>query len=146
MIEETDITNNNIWPAIGQHLRHELKRGVDDKKRSGTKNDHYRKCWELYCIPGTEWINSWAGWDAFTDRGEQLVYSKNLIQLLGQKFKKYHGKISSNDFKKIAKITVKYLPTLAKNPANIESMADNKLDEIAKIIYNEFVKEKEAED
>ena len=89
LIEESDVTNNNIWPAIGQYFRQELRRGMDDRKRSGTKNDHYRKCWALHVIPGTEWIISWVGWDAFTDRGEQLVYSKKFIQLLGQKFNTY---------------------------------------------------------
>ncbi|MFC1900442.1 hypothetical protein ACFLYN_02500 [Chloroflexota bacterium] len=140
LIEESDITNNNIWPAIGQYLRKELKRGVDDRKRSGTKNDHYRKCWALWVTPGTDWITSWVGWDAFTDRGEQLVYSKNFIQLLSQKFITHSKKLSSDDFKDIAKLSVRYIPTQVKNPADIDSMPQKKLEEIADSIYKEYKK------
>jgi len=140
LIEETDITNNNIWPAIGQYFRQELRRGLDDRKRSGTKNDHYRKCWALHVIPGTEWITSWVGWDAFTDRGEQLVYSKKFIQLLGQKFNTYAGKLRSEDFKEIAKLSVKYIPTQVRNPADVDSMPGKKLEDIAESIYSEFLK------
>ena len=140
LIEETDITNNNIWPAIGQYLRQELRRGVDDRKRSGTKNDHYRKCLALHVIPGTEWITSWVGWDAFTDRGEQLVYSKKFIKLLGQKFDTYAGKLSSENFKEIAKLSVKYIPTQVRNPADIDSMPGKKLEDIVESIYSDFLK------
>lgn len=139
-IAENDIANNNIWPAIGQYFRKELRRGVDDRKRSGTKNDHYRKCWALYVIPGNQWIGSWVGWDAFTDRGEQLVYSKKFIQLLGQKFNTYVGKLNSEDFKEIAKLSVKYIPTQVRNPADIDSMPDRKLADIVEYIYRDFSK------
>jgi len=145
LIEDSDKTNHNIWPAIGQYLRKELKRGVEDKKRSGTKNDHYRKCWALYVIPGTQWVNSWVGWDAFTDRGEQLVYSKRFIELLGQRFDTYGEKLSPEDFKEIAKLSVKYIPTQARNPADINSMPEKKLEEIGDKIYNDFLKIKDED-
>ena len=141
-IEENDVTNNYIWPAIGQYLRPELRRGLDDKKRSGTKNDHYKKCWELYCNPGSKWITSWVGWDAFSDRGTQLVNGNNFLQRLGVKFRKYEGKLNSDDFKEIAKLTVKYLPTQDKNPVHIDSMPEYKMDGIIDSIYSDFVKMK----
>lgn len=141
-IEEGDITNNYIWPAIGQYLRQELRRGLDDKKRSGTKNDHYRKCHALYTVPGTQWITSWVGWDAFTDRGAQLVYSNNFIDLLGKRFIAYKQKLISDDFKEIAKLTVKYIPTQDKNPVSIESMSEKKLASIIDSIYTDFIKTK----
>jgi len=139
-IEQDDIDNNRIWPAIGQHMRAELSRGLDDKKRSGTRNDHYRKCWALHTLPGTEWITSWAGWDAFTDRGEQLAYDKKLLQLLGERFSRFKDRLSSNDFKEIAQLAVQYIPTKAKNPMVIDSMPETKLVEIADIIYEDFSK------
>ena len=143
LIEEGDITNNYIWPAIGQYLRQELRRGLDDKKRSGTKNDHYRKCWELYHNPGSKWITSWVGWDAFTDRGTQLVNGNNFIELLGIKFTKYGNKLNSDDFKEIAKLTVKYIPSQDKNPADIDSMTQGRLSEIVDFIFSDFLKKKE---
>lgn len=142
IIERSDIDNHYIWPAIGQHLRKELSRGLDDKKRSGTKKDHYRKCWALYTIPGTDWINSWVGWDAFTDRGEQLVYSQRLMPLLRDKFGSFKGKLQSDDFKKIAKLAVKYIPTQAKTPKDIDSMHEVKLADIAGLIYQDYLKNK----
>lgn len=138
-VEEADITNNYIWPALGQYLRQELKRGLEDKKRSGTKNDHYRKCWELFKTRGSKWITSWVGWDAFTDRGAQLIGS-NLIELLGVKFSQYPDKLGSNDFKEIAKLAVKYIPTLDKKPVNLETMSNTKLSSIADSIYLDFLK------
>jgi hypothetical protein len=139
-IEETDIANHYLWPAIGQYLRDELKRGLDDRKRSGTKNDHYRKCWLLHTVPGTEWITSWVGWDAFTDRGAQLVHSNNFIQLLGKKFMKHRGALTSDDFKDLIKLVVKYIPTQSKNPADMESMSEKKILDIIELIYADFEK------
>jgi hypothetical protein len=140
LIEQSDIDNYHIWPAIGQHLRRELSRGLDDRKRSGTKKDHYRKCWALYHIPGTNWITSWVGWDAFTDRGEQLVYSERLMPLLDARFSSLKGELGADDFKEIAKLTVKYIPTHAKTPKDIDSMPETRLAQIAESIYQEYVK------
>lgn len=144
LIEQTDMDNYHIWPAIGQHLRNELSRGLDDKKRSGTKKDHYRKCWALYAVPGTDWITSWVGWDAFTDRGEQLVYSERLMPLLAERFSKLKGKLGADEFKEIAKLAVKYLPTQAKTPKDIDSMPETKLVGIAESIYQDYSKQKEG--
>lgn len=138
LIEQTDIDNHYIWPAIGQFFRKELSRGVDDKKRSGTKNDHYRKCFALATLPGTSWITSWVGWDAFTDRGDQLVYSNRLMPLLEERFGSLDRKLKPDDFKTIAKLLVRYIPTKAKTPKDIDSMPDSKMIEIADIVYQDF--------
>jgi len=137
-ILEKDKENHHIWPAIGQYLREELSRGLKDKKRSGTKNDHYRKCWALATLNGTGWITSWVGWDAFTDRGEQLAYSEKLLPLLEKRFGNFGGKLSPDDFKKIAKLLVEYIPTKAQTPKDIEYLPEDKLVEIADAVYNEF--------
>lgn len=139
LVEQSDIDNHHIWPAIGQYLRRELSRGLDDKKRSGTKKDHYSKCWALHVMPGTGWITSWIGWDAFTDRGEQLVYSRRLMPILEERFRSLGEKLRPDDFKEIAKLTVKYIPTQAKTPADIDSMPDSKLAEVAADVYRDFV-------
>lgn len=144
LIEQSDKDNHCIWPAIGQYLRKELSRGLDDRKRSGTKNDHYRKCWALYSMPGTNWMTSWVGWDAFTDRGEQLVYSKRFMPSLEEKFSSLKGKLKPDDFKQIAKLTVRYIPTQAKTPTDIDSMPETKLLEIAEAVYQGFLKYKQS--
>jgi len=138
LIEKIDKDNHHIWPAIGQYLRPELSRGLDDKKRSGTKSDHYRKCWALATLPGTEWITNWIGWDAFTDRGEQLAYSGRLLPLLEKKFKGYSHQLKGDDYKQIAKLLVEHIPTKSKTPKDIESLSDSKLDEIAEAVYKDF--------
>lgn len=139
LVEQPDIDNHHIWPAIGQYLRKELSRGLEDRKRSGTKNDHYRKCWALYALPGTGWVTSWVGWDAFTDRGDQLAYSKKLLPLLEERFTSLKGQLKPEDFKEIAKIAVSHIPTHAKAPKDIDSMPDSKLAEVAADVYREFV-------
>ena len=68
--------------------------------------------------------------------------SRNLIQLLGKRFDNYQGEITSDEFKEIAKLAVKYIPTQAKSPADIESMSDKRLEGIANKIYRDFVKAK----
>jgi len=138
LISEKDKANHHIWPAIGQYLRQELSRGLRDSKRSGTKNDHYRKCWALATLPGTGWITSWIGWDAFTDRGEQLAYSGKLLPLLEERFGNLGRKLTPDDFKKIAKLLVKHIPTKAQTPKDIEYLPEDKLVEIADAVYDEF--------
>ena len=138
LISEQDKDNNHIWPAIGQYLRQELSRGLKDKKRSGTKKDHYRKCWALSNLPGTGWITSWIGWDAFTDRGEQLAYSGKLLPLLENRFTGITDKMTPDDFKRIAKLLVEYVPTKAQTPKDIDYLPEDKLVEIADAIYRDF--------
>jgi hypothetical protein len=142
LILEEDKENHYIWPAIGQYLRKELSRGLRDEKRSGTKNDHYRKCWALATLPGTGWITSWIGWDAFTDRGDQLAYSGKLLPLLENRFMGISHKLTPEDFKDIAKLIVKYIPTKAQTPKDIEYLPEHKLFEIADAIYDDFIKNK----
>ena len=141
-VSEKDKEDHYIWPAIGQYLRHELSRGLKDKKRSGTKNDHYRKCWALATLPGTGWITSWIGWDAFTDRGEQLAYSGKLLPLLEKRFENLGEKLTPDDFKRIAKLLVEYIPTKARTPKDIEYLPEHKLAEIVNAVYETFIKNK----
>ena len=139
LIEKTDIDNHIIWPAIGQYLKGELKRGFDDVKRSGTKNDHYRKCWALASITGADWIDSWVGWDAFTDRGDQLVYNKKLMPIMSVRFLDITPAIKSKEYQLIAKLLIKRIPTKAKTPSNIDAMSEKELERIADSVYREFV-------
>ena len=140
LIEQTDLDNNVIWPAIGQYLRKELKRGFEDEKRSGTKKDHYRKCHALATLPGTDWIDSWVGWDALTDRGDQLVYSKKLMPIMNSKFIKNSPKLSSEDHKLIAKILISHIPSKTKMPSNIDAMNEQEIKKIVDSVYLEFIK------
>lgn len=139
-IQQRDIDRNLIWPAIGQYLREELRRGYEDEKRSGTKKDHYRKCWSLATLPGTKWITSWVGWDAFTDRGEQLAQSKKLLPRMEKKFSNIDPPLNSNDFKLIAKLLVKHIPTKEKKPVDIEGMTGGDLKKVVGLVYKEFTK------
>jgi len=141
-ISEKDKEDNRIWPAIGQYLRDELSRGLKDRKRSGTKNDHYRKCWALATLPGTGWITSWIGWDAFTDRGEQLAYSGKLLPLLEKRFQDLDEKLTPEDFKEIAKLLVEYIPTRTRTPKDIQYLPEHRLVEIADSVYEAFIKNK----
>lgn len=138
-ISEKDKEDHYIWPAIGQYLRPELSRGLKDRKRSGTKNDHYRKCWALATLPGTGWVTSWIGWDALTDRGEQLAYSGKVLPLLEERFADFRGKLKPDDFKEIAKLLVEYVPTKARTPKDIEYLPEDKLAEIADAVYDGFL-------
>ena len=96
-LDQTDVDNHVIWPALGQYFREELKRGFD-ARRSGTKKDHYRKCWLIATLPNLEWINSWSGWDAFIDRGEQLVMSNKILPAVKNKFSNISSK-RENDYR-----------------------------------------------
>lgn len=135
-IEITDIDNHYIWPAIGQHFRKELKRGYG-KRRSGTSKDHFRKCWLLATLENTEWINSWSGWDAFVDRGEQIIKNTRIMKMLGNEFGEI--KLNPRDYQMISKMIVSYLPSRSDQAVDINSMTDQKIQRIIKIVYKEFV-------
>lgn len=137
-LDQSDIDNHAIWPAIGQYFRNELKRGFD-AKRSGTKKDHYRKCWLIATLPDTDWFNSWSGWDAFIDRGEQLVTSNKIIPSLKKIFSG-NRKLSPKDYQKIAKIITEHIPSGTNKPMDISTMSDNDIERITKLVYANFTK------
>lgn len=124
-----DIDNNCIWPAIGQYLRSELQRGYNDK-RSGTNKDHFRKCWLLATLPNMEWIETWSAWDAFIDRGDQIVSSKRIIPVLGKKIFDRKIKLKAKDFQRLAKLLINNLPSKSTRIADIDSMSDFEIENI----------------
>lgn len=136
-LNRTDIDNQSIWPAIGQYLRSELHRGFD-AKRSGTKKDHYRKCWLLATLPAIDWINSWSGWDAFVDRGEQLVISNKVIPMIGRQFSGISPKLKAKDYQIIAKMITAKIPSGTSAPTDIDAMNDREVEKIVSEVYREF--------
>ena len=134
-------THNVIWPAIGQYFREELKRGFDTK-RSGEKKDHFRKCWLLATLKDVDWINSWGGWDAYVDRGDQLVLNSKLMPELKRKFCPTAAKLKTKDHQRIAKIITEKLPSGTSTPANIDAMTERDLAEVVDLVYEEFYKNK----
>ena len=138
-LDPTDLDNYVIWPAIGQYFRKELKRGFD-AKRSGTKKDHYRKCWLLATLPDLDWINSWIGWDAFIDRGEQLVTSKKIMPALTKKFIGIVNKLKPKDYQKIAKMITELMPSGTNTPTDIDAMNDAEIEKIVGGVYENFMK------
>lgn len=136
-LDQIDIDNNSIWPALGQYFRKELKRGFD-ARRSGTKKDHYRKCWLLATIPDLEWINSWSGWDAFIDRGEQLVMSKKIMPILKERFSGIVSRIRPKDYQKIAKKITELIPSGTTESVNIDLMEEKEIRKIVDSVYKEF--------
>lgn len=140
-LERADIDNHAIWPAIGQYLREELKRGFD-ARRSGTKKDHYRKCWLLAILPDLDWINSWSGWDAFIDRGEQLVMSNKIMPVLKKKFEPLSAKLKPRDYQKIAKAITEQIPSGTDSPFDIDAMSDEEIERIIDLVYKKFTQQK----
>ena len=140
-LEITDVDNHVIWPAIGQYFREELKRGFD-AKRSGEKKDHFRKCWLLATLKDVDWINSWGGWDAYVDRGDQLVLNSKLMPELKRKFCPTAAKLKTKDHQRIAKIITEKLPSGTSTPANIDAMTERDLAEVVDLVYEEFYKNK----
>ncbi len=136
-LDQIDVDNNTIWPAIGQYFREELKRGFD-ARRSGTKKDHYRKCWLLATVPDLQWINSWSGWDAFIDRGEQLVISKKIMPILREKFSGIVSKLKPKDYQKIAKKITELIPSGTTEPVNIDLMKEQEIRKLVDSVYKEF--------
>lgn len=137
-LEMADIDSNIIWPAIGQYLRTELKRGFDTK-RSGTKKDHYRKCSLLARFADQEWIPSWSGWDSFVDRGDQLVSNKKFIPFIGQELKHMNLKLNSRDCQKVAKLIVEFIPSGTKQSIDIDSMTDERIRGIVQNALKKFI-------
>lgn len=125
-LEQADIDNHAIWPGIGQFFRPELSRGMFTK-RSGVKKDHYRKCWLLATVPSTNWIKTWTGWDAFVDRGEQLVASNRIMPLLEQILKDV--KLKKSDYQDLAREIAGELPSVGQS-ATISAMSDSDLKSI----------------
>jgi len=140
-LDQADIDNHAAWSAIGQYFREELKRGVD-AKRSGTKKDHYRKCWLVATLPNLDWINSWSGWDAFIDRGEQLVMSNKILPALKNKFADISVGLKPKDYQKIAKMVTERIPSGTDAPTDVDAMSVSEIEKIVETVYNDFIKKK----
>lgn len=138
-LDQRDIDNYVIWPAIGQYFTEDLKRGID-AKRSGTKKDHYRKCWLLATLPGLNWINSWGGWDAFIDRGEQLVLSNKILPALEKKFVTISDELVNKDYQEIAKSITLLIPSGTLKPTDITSLSEKDVEEIVGKAYLKYAK------
>ena len=123
LFKQEDMDSNIIWHAIRQYLYKELIR--EDEKRSGTPQDHLNKCWLLYKTKNHEWIRTWAGWDALTERGDQLLNEKLLLEL----GKEFSGDLKSKDYQFIFKQVVKYIPSLTKRK-EIFLMSENEIKNI----------------
>ncbi|MBA7528699.1 hypothetical protein ES705_20887 [subsurface metagenome] len=140
IIEAKDKDEYTIWPAIGQFFRKELSAGMDDKKRSGTKNDHYRKCWALYTLKYTEWIKEWIGWDQLVERGEQLIHNEIILKLLSEKIGNVNPKIKGKEeYAALGKLLVEKLPSL-KSKKNISAFTEQELEEIINTVTEAFLK------
>lgn len=140
IIEAKDKDEHTIWPAIGQFFRKELSAGMDDKKRSGTKNDHYRKCWALYTLKYTEWVKEWIGWDQLVERGEQLIHNEIILKLLSEKIGNVNPKIKGKEeYAALGKLLVEKLPSL-KSKKNISAFTEQELEEIIDTVTEAFLK------
>ena len=138
-IDRSDMDKHVIWPALGQYFREELRRGFD-AKRSGTKKDHYRKCWLIATLPDTDWFNSWSGWDAFIDRGEQLVMSRKVIHALKNKLSS--ANLGPRDYQKIAKMITERLPSGTSEPIDLGAMSDEETEKVVESVIRDFKKAK----
>lgn len=123
VLEQSDIDNYSIWAGLGQFFRPELSRGVNTK-RSGDKKDHYRKCWLLASTPHTGWIKTWTGWDAFVDRGEQLIGSNKIMPILDAKLSRV--KLGKSDYQNLAREIANELPSGGR-AATIAAMSNTDL-------------------
>lgn len=137
-LDKDDIRNEAVWPAIGQYLRPELKRGLDTR-RAGTRKDHYRKCWLLATLPYLDWIGSWSGWDAFVDRGDQLVLDNRLLKTLHQQFVGIHDQIKPKDYQRIAKYLAEEIPSGTKTPKELSHLTQEALNELVARVYHKFM-------
>jgi hypothetical protein len=137
LLDQSDIDNNAIWPGFGQFFGSELRRGMGTR-RSGDNKDHYRKCWLLATTPHTSWIRIWAGWDAFVDRGEQLVGSHKLMPLLEHRLKGV--KLSKENYQDLAREIANELPSGAR-AATISAMSDNDLSRIIEKVCDRVLKD-----
>lgn len=126
-LEKSDIENNSIWPAISQYLHEDLMRGFD-AKRSGTPKDHLRKVWLLSTLPGTDWFNSWTGWDAFIDRGEPLVNDTRTLAALKKVFPPSSFKLGKDEYQKIAKLLVETLSSKKGNAINFDLLTNSEIE------------------
>ena len=129
--EQKDIDTHLIWPAINQYLSQPLKR--EDSKRSGTSKDHLNKCWLLFKTKHISWIKTWAGWDAVTDRGNQLL-DERLLSVLEEYF---NIELSNKDYQFILKEITKYIPSQTKRK-EIELMSIDNLKDIVLAVKEKF--------
>lgn len=133
-LEQSDIDANAIWPGFAQYMRPELFRGMDTR-RSGSTKDHYRKCWQLANTPHTDWITTWTGWDAFVDRGAQLVGSKKLMPILERHLSGM--RLGKEEYQNLARCIADELPSIGQG-ASISEMSEEYLEELIVRICNEL--------
>lgn len=129
--EQKDIDGHLIWLAINQYLSDSLKR--EDVKRSGTSKDHLNKCWLLYKTKHRSWIKTWAGWDAITDRGDQLLDERLLLELE----QCFNVELSNKDYQFIFKEITQLIPSQIKRK-EIELMSVKNLRDIVVEVKKRF--------
>jgi hypothetical protein len=88
-----------------------------------------------YCtvLKNHEWIKTWAGWAALTERGAQLLDERLRLKLSQQ----FPEDLSSKDYQFIFKEVTKHIPTL-KNRKEMFLMSDKDLQDIVLKIRKEF--------
>ena len=114
---ETDIETNLIWLAINQYLDDDLR------KDNQPANRHFTKRSWLFAKGPHKWLPNWSSWLSLTDRGEQLMANPILLKELEKKLK--DKKLTSTDYKVIAKLIAQEFPSHNAKSANLEFMDES---------------------
>ena len=135
-LKDKDLRDNIVWIPIRQYLCEELSSGSG--KREGTHKDHYRKVYLLSKIKGLKWINSWAGWDAFADRGDAILQYPEIFSELEKRFSSVTKDLSGKDYQFIAKQLIKYTPMFGEKRKSLSSLSSDKLSLIAQKVFEDY--------
>ncbi len=140
-LDDSDIYNNIIWPAINQYLDDDLKKYSNPEIGGGAK-DHLRRCYYFVQYDFHKFMPSWGAWYELTSRGDQLIQSKIFRDALRDTFGRDKDSLTVNDYVGISKLLAEQWPSNTRERVIIEHVDPEKIRRDMKKIYKKWISSK----
>ena len=140
-LDEEDIHNNAIWPAINQYLDSELKKDSNPEMGGGVK-DHSRRCYYFVKYGFHEFLPNWSAWSELADRGDQLIHNESFRNSIRSTFGHDRKTLTVKDYREIVKLLAEHWPSNIQERVALEHVNTKKIEKDIRDIYAKWAKNK----